>query len=173
MNSKTISRRAALQKLGLGTLAAYVVPEFLAVSTAAAASGSSEPSAPSESSAPSEPSTASEPSAPEASQPSGPEDEDWRDDNTCRAHANRSNQTTMSNSDFRRAERAVRRGQARPLSEIFQSVQQRINGRLLEVRFDNRSGPAMYQFRMISPDGRLINIFSDASSGEILRIVNC
>ncbi len=191
MANDHLSRRAALRKLGFGILAAYAAPQMLMVSSAAASTipsefsepsapsasePSSEPSAPSvsePSSEPSDPSTGSDPSAPEASLPSGPSGDDWREDNTCRVHSARGNQVSISNSDFRRAERAVRRGEALPLSDVFRSVQTEVSGQIVEVRFSNSGIPPIYQFRMVSERGKLITVFTDASSAEILRIVNC
>ena len=177
MADKSINRRAALKKLGFGVVAAYVVPEFLVISTAAAGTQPSDVSAastPESSPSPaSQPSTVSEPSAPEPSLPSGAPETDWREDDTCNVHASRSNQVTIKNSDFRRAQRAVARGEAMPLSDVFQSVHGQVQGNLVEVRFSNAGQPPIYQFRMVSNSGKLITVFTDASSAEILRIVSC
>ena len=188
MATDPLSRRAALRKLGLGILAAYSAPQMLIVSSAAASTipsvsqpSVSEPSAsqpsvsqPSASQpSVSQPSGGSDPSAPEASLPSGPSDEDWREDDTCRAYSTRGDQVSISNSDFRRAQRAVRKGDALPLSDVFRSVQTEVRGQIIEVRFSNSGTPPIYQFRMVSERGKLVTVFTDASSAEILRIVNC
>ena len=196
MANAGISRRDALRKLGFGILAGYVVPEILVISTAAASSGPSEDNSGSGSDSDnsgsgsdsdnanssssssvsdiSEPSSpVSDPSTPEASLPSGPSEVDWRDDDTCGVHSTRGNQVTISNSDFARAQRAVANGEALPLSEVFESVQKQVRGQFIEVRFSNVGVPPIYQFRMVSKRGKLITVFTDASSAEILRIVNC
>jgi len=176
MANNPLNRRAALRKLGFGVLAAYTVPQVLMVSSVAAStapSGNSEPSAPSVSEPSGEPSTGSNPSTPEASLPSGPSGEDWRQDDTCRAYSTRGNQVSISNSDFRRAQRAVRNGDALPLSDVFRSVQGQVRGQIIEVRFSNSGMPPINQFRIVSERGKLITVFTDASNAEILRIVNC
>lgn len=181
MDDKMLSRRAALRKLGFGVLAAYVVPEMLAVSTAAASTtpthvseaSTAEPSTSEPNTDPNSASSGSEPSTPEASLPSGPSQVDWRDDDTCSVHSTRGDQVTINNSDFRRAQRAVANGEALPLTDVYQSVWQEVPGELIEVRFNNSGVPPIYQFRMVTERGKLITVFTDASSAEILRIVNC
>ncbi len=71
-----------------------------------------------------------------------------------------------SQNDLRRA---VERGEIRPLSQILESLRGRVPGEVVRVEVERRKGRWLYEFRIIGPSGRLLEVHVDASSGEIER----
>jgi uncharacterized membrane protein YkoI len=72
--------------------------------------------------------------------------------------------------DHERARRALEEGRARPLAEILEVVQDRLDGEVIGVEFDREDGRYVYEFKVIAPDGRLREIYVDALSAEILKV---
>ncbi|WP_207537456.1 PepSY domain-containing protein [Sabulicella rubraurantiaca] len=73
-------------------------------------------------------------------------------------------------SDQERARRALREGRIRPLSEILAIVQPRLGGRVIEVELDEEDGRFVYEFKVMTPRGRIREVEVDAATGEILEI---
>ncbi len=71
-----------------------------------------------------------------------------------------------SQNDLRRA---VERGEIRPLSQILESLRGKVPGEVVRVEVERRKGRWLYEFRVIGPNGRLLEVHVDASSGEIER----
>lgn len=72
--------------------------------------------------------------------------------------------------DNERARQALERGEARPLRAILESVEQELDGRIVEIEFEVRDGRYVYEFEYIAPDGRLLEALVDAKSGRVLSI---
>ena len=71
--------------------------------------------------------------------------------------------------DHDRARDALRRGEAQSLSAILPQVEAQFGARVIEVEFERRHGRHVYEFELITPDGRIIEAVVDAGTGEILR----
>ncbi len=186
---KKLSRREALQRLGLGLAAAYIGPSFTTLSQAQAKSensgsgnnsGSSDPSDPSPPSPPSQPSAPSTPTGPSSpastntngqqlpSTPSGVQTA------TCRnVPTSDGNNFTISRRDYEAAQAAVRAGAAQPLENIWPNIAQQYPGRLIGIEFTGTGPSARYHFRAISSGGHLETIVVSAASGRIESIVGC
>ncbi|MET4697523.1 hypothetical protein ABIE65_000534 [Constrictibacter sp. MBR-5] len=68
------------------------------------------------------------------------------------------------------ARRAVRSGEARPLSEILSGLSGRYPGRVLDADIAERgSGEWTYGIRLLDPRGRVVELDVDARSGRVLR----
>ncbi len=78
--------------------------------------------------------------------------------------------TAWADSDQERARRALREGRIRPLSEILAIVQPRLGGRVIEVELDEEDGRFVYEFKVMTPRGRIREVEVDAATGEILEI---
>ena len=188
--TKRISRRAALARLGMGAAGAYMSPAFVGLSQARASGGSeasaasaaspastpSPASAASPASGPSAPSRASEPSrpsGPEASSgspvsgPSGPSGP-----GACRG-SSLSGGAQISRQDYKRAQRAIARGNARPLQEILRNVQARYPGRTLQVGFSERGRRPTFQVLIVDRSGAMISVTVDAGSAQVMNIRKC
>jgi uncharacterized membrane protein YkoI len=73
--------------------------------------------------------------------------------------------------DYQRAREALERGEVMPLGEILALVEERIDARVIEVEFEQEAGQYVYEFELITPDGRLLEARADAVDGRILSIV--
>lgn len=184
----SISRRTALARLGLGVATTYMAPTIAGISVAHAASGVSDPSAPSppspaspastptppsspspaspasDPSAPSSPSPVSGPSQPGGSGPSGP--------GACR-------QSTLpgggqiTRNDYEQAQRAISRGEARPLREVLNTVQNQHPGRIVTVGFSQNGRSTSYRVLTVSRSGAVLSITVNARTGQITRVQSC
>jgi uncharacterized membrane protein YkoI len=176
-SNTTLTRRAALARLGLAVGAVYCSPILTQLSSAQAASAPSAPSSPSAASPASAPSAASPASPP--SSPSGPSndtstDRDRQDQSTggCSAPSG-SEGITISRRDMTRANDAVARGDAKPLREIFGIVQRRHPGQMIRVRFTVAGNNRAYLIRMVTETGSVQTVTVDALSGATLGIGAC
>jgi uncharacterized membrane protein YkoI len=176
-SNTTLSRRAALARLGLAVGAVYCSPILTQLSSAQAASAPSTPSSPSAASPASAPSAASPASPP--SSPSGPgnnssTDRDRQDQSAggCSAPSG-SEGITISRRDMTRANDAVARGDAKPLREIFGIVQRRHPGQMIRVRFTVAGNNRAYLIRMVTETGSVQTVTVDALSGATLGIGAC
>ena len=192
-SNTTLSRRAALARLGLAVGAVYCSPILTQLSSAQAASAPSAPSSPSAASPASAPSAASpasppsspsgpgnnSPSGPGNNSPSGPgnnssTDRDRQDQSAggCSAPSG-SEGITISRRDMTRANDAVARGDAKPLREIFGIVQRRHPGQMIRVRFTVAGNNRAYLIRMVTETGSVQTVTVDALSGATLGIGAC
>ncbi len=72
--------------------------------------------------------------------------------------------------DFQRAREALERGEVLPLGTILSIVEKEIDARVIEVEFEEEGGQYIYEFELITPDGRLLEARADAVDGRILSI---
>jgi uncharacterized membrane protein YkoI len=176
-SNTTLTRRAALARLGLAVGAVYCNPILTQLSSAQAASAPSAPSSPSAASPASAPSAASPASPP--SSPSGPgnnssTDRDRQDQSAggCSAPSG-SEGITISRRNMTRANDAVARGDAKPLREIFGIVQRRHPGQMIRVRFTVAGNNRAYLIRMVTETGSVQTVTVDALTGATLGIGAC
>lgn len=89
---------------------------------------------------------------PAAAQAQAPDDEDVLD------------------SDYARA--AVARGEILPLSELLPRISARFPGQVLDIELDLHDDGRFeeYEFEILTPDGRLIEVDVDAATGEITEV---
>jgi len=70
--------------------------------------------------------------------------------------------------DYRAAREALERGEVMPLGQILAQVEAEIDARVIEVEFEQEDGRYIYEFELISPDGRLMEARADAVTGRML-----
>ena len=70
--------------------------------------------------------------------------------------------------DSERAHRALERGEVRPLAEILEALEARLDGEIVGVEFDSEDGRHVYEFEIVTRRGRLIEVYVDAATGRIL-----
>jgi len=70
---------------------------------------------------------------------------------------------------YDRARRASERGEILPLTEIYARVLKRFPGRVLEAELERERGRWIYELKVLDPSGRLFEIYTDASTGEIIK----
>jgi uncharacterized membrane protein YkoI len=71
--------------------------------------------------------------------------------------------------DHDRARHALEEGRALPLAAILDRVAGRLGGEVVGVEFDREKGRYVYEFRVITPAGRLQEVLVDAKTAEILK----
>ncbi|WP_221934186.1 PepSY domain-containing protein [Tepidimonas sediminis] len=71
--------------------------------------------------------------------------------------------------DQRRAREAVLAGEIRPLAEILQRVQPLLDGEIIATELEREHGRWVYEFKVLRPDGRLVEWYVDARDGRVLK----
>ena len=71
--------------------------------------------------------------------------------------------------DQERARRALEAGEAMPLSLVLEAVTSRIGGEVVGVEIDHEHGRYVYEIKIITPNGRLREIYVDALTADILK----
>jgi hypothetical protein len=71
--------------------------------------------------------------------------------------------------DHDRARLAVARGEALPLSDILARVRPELGGEVIGVSFERKSDRWVYEFRVIAPAGRLMEVYVDAATAKIIK----
>ena len=71
-----------------------------------------------------------------------------------------------------RAREALERGEALPLAEILARVRPELGGEVVGVSFERdrgNDGGWIYEFKVIRPDGRLVEVDVDARTARVLK----
>ena len=71
--------------------------------------------------------------------------------------------------DHDRARAALGRGEVRPLALILETVTAEIPGEVVEVELEREHGAWVYEFKVIAPDGHVLEVLVDAASGALLE----
>jgi uncharacterized membrane protein YkoI len=71
--------------------------------------------------------------------------------------------------DHDQARWAVERGEALPLSDILARVRSDLGGEIVGVSFERKRGRWIYEFKVIGAGGRLVEVYVDAASAQILK----
>src|ERR687894_693895 len=73
--------------------------------------------------------------------------------------------------DHERARLALQRGEIRPLTEIMGRLQAELGGEVIEVEFKHRRRNRIfaYQFKILTPSGRISEVLVDAATAKILE----
>jgi uncharacterized membrane protein YkoI len=74
--------------------------------------------------------------------------------------------------DHDAALRAVYSGKALSLAEIKRFVMQRVPGEIVSVKLDRERSVLVYEFRILTANGRLVEVEVDATNGKFLEIEN-
>ncbi|MFD0988286.1 PepSY domain-containing protein [Methyloligella solikamskensis] len=72
--------------------------------------------------------------------------------------------------DHEFARRAVEQGLVAPLAEIAEKVSEEIPGEIIEVELDREDGIYVYEFKILTGQGRLLEVEVDANTAEILDL---
>lgn len=73
-------------------------------------------------------------------------------------------------SDVDRARAALEQGEVLPLATILAMVQDQVDARIIEVEFEEEDGRYIYEFELVTPDGRLLEAKADPVTGRILEM---
>jgi uncharacterized membrane protein YkoI len=78
--------------------------------------------------------------------------------------------TPSTAEDFDRALEAVARGEIRRLSEILPRIEAEFGGRAIETELETDDGRWVYEFEILTADGRFFEVDVDAVTGETLDV---
>ena len=71
--------------------------------------------------------------------------------------------------DHDRARAALAAGEVRPLAELLVEVERRYVGRVVETELERKDGRWIYEFKLLPPSGRVVELRLDAATGALLR----
>jgi uncharacterized membrane protein YkoI len=71
--------------------------------------------------------------------------------------------------DHERARSALAAGEIRPLAELLAEVERRYVGRVVETELEREDGRWIYEFKLLPPSGRVVELHLDAATGALLR----
>ncbi|WP_299133501.1 PepSY domain-containing protein [uncultured Amaricoccus sp.] len=72
--------------------------------------------------------------------------------------------------DYESARAALERGDVLPLAAILEKVERDTGARVIEVDFELEDGRYLYEFDMLTGDGRMIEAIVDAATGTLLSV---
>ncbi len=67
-----------------------------------------------------------------------------------------------------RVRRAVEAGQVLPLKTILDRAEKEQPGQLLEAELEHEHGRLVYELKLLTPEGRVVELLFDAATGEPL-----
>jgi uncharacterized membrane protein YkoI len=62
-----------------------------------------------------------------------------------------------------------RAGEALPLVDILAKVRRDLGGEIVGVSFERKQDIWLYEFKVVEPGGRLVEVYVDAASGRLLK----
>jgi len=71
--------------------------------------------------------------------------------------------------DHDRARRALEAGEIAPLAEVLAAVERDFRGRVIEVELERDDGRWLYEIKLLTPQGAVIELEYDARSRTLLR----
>jgi uncharacterized membrane protein YkoI len=71
--------------------------------------------------------------------------------------------------DHDQARRALEEGRVRPFADILARVAKQLGGEVIGVEFERETGRDVYEFKVVTPSGRLREVYVDAMTAEILN----
>ena len=71
---------------------------------------------------------------------------------------------------YDRARRALDSGETLPIAELLERLKTRVPGEVVGVEFENEDGKWVYEFKVIDGQGRLLEVYVDARTGEVLSM---
>lgn len=71
--------------------------------------------------------------------------------------------------DHDRARRAFEEGRILPLKEILARAEAAYPGQLLEAELEDERGVLVYEIKMLTADGRVVELYYDAATGQLLK----
>ncbi|AVM74633.1 PepSY domain-containing protein [Magnetospirillum gryphiswaldense] len=72
--------------------------------------------------------------------------------------------------DHDRARRALEEGRILPLGQILARAEAAYPGQLIEAELEDERGTLVYELKVLAKDGRLLKLYYDAATGEVLKV---
>lgn len=73
-------------------------------------------------------------------------------------------------SDHDRARRAVEEGRILSLKDILARAQGAYPGQVIEAELEDEGGIVVYEIKMLTADGRVMKLYYNAATGELLKV---
>ncbi|MEN3976108.1 PepSY domain-containing protein [Emcibacter sp. SYSU 3D8] len=73
-------------------------------------------------------------------------------------------------SDQENARDAFQRGEIMSLEDIRRNVQRDFNGQIIRTRLKSDNADYVYKFRVLSPNGNIVNVDVDARTSRIIGV---
>ncbi len=78
--------------------------------------------------------------------------------------------TWADDDEHDRVRRARERGEILPMVDILNRAVQAYPGHVIEAEFDDEHGRLVYELVVLADDGRVLKLYYDARTGELLKI---
>ena len=78
--------------------------------------------------------------------------------------------TGVADDDHDRARRALEAGEVRPLATIVALVEAEVGGRVVEAELEREDERWVYELKLVTADGRMVEAEVDAATGDVLKI---
>ena len=70
--------------------------------------------------------------------------------------------------DEDRARAAVQRGEILPLEQVLAQLKSGVTGEISSIELEKEGGIWVYEFKLISPRGRMMEVSVDAKTGKLI-----
>jgi uncharacterized membrane protein YkoI len=64
---------------------------------------------------------------------------------------------------------ALERGEVLPLAQVMAKLEGRIHGEISGIELEKKDGIWVYEFKLISPQGRMIEVHIDAKTAKLVK----
>ena len=71
--------------------------------------------------------------------------------------------------DGDKARAALERGEVIPLEQVLASLEGRVDGEISSIELEKEHGAWVYEFKVISPRGRMMEVHVDAKTGGLIE----
>jgi uncharacterized membrane protein YkoI len=75
-----------------------------------------------------------------------------------------------SHEDHDVARDALERGDILSLEKVVAEVRKTISGKLVGVDLEQKHGKWVYEFKLLAPEGSMIEVYADARTGTIMKV---
>lgn len=72
--------------------------------------------------------------------------------------------------DYEDAVRAQKSGDALPLRDILDEIGKSYKGEIVGIKFEKKKGVWIYEIKLVTPEGRYLEIYVDAKTSQILQV---
>jgi uncharacterized membrane protein YkoI len=86
------------------------------------------------------------------------------------AHAGDDDDRRGYRHDHDRARAALERGEVRPIGEILASAAAAVPGEVVEVELERERGRWVYELKVITPDGHMLEMLMDAATATVVDV---
>lgn len=71
---------------------------------------------------------------------------------------------------YDRARRALSRGEILPMAQLLERLYAQVPGEVVGVELEREHGRWVYEFKIIDTKGRLLEVYADGKTGDVLSI---